>query len=187
MGNRDLTRGNVFGVMTAFALPMLAGNLLQQAYNLVDTWVVGKYVGADALAGVGAAFALMTFLTSILLGLCMGSGVVFSLCFGRRDEAGLRESIGNAFVLTAAVSILLTVIPLACVKDIVIWLNIPPCDCGIDVGVSAHRLFGHSGDLSVQLFCRLLKGDGRFRRAAVAFGRVDAAEHRAGSSVRRDV
>lgn len=52
MGNRDLTRGNVFGVMTAFALPMLAGNLLQQAYNLVDTWVVGKNNGAAVEANV---------------------------------------------------------------------------------------------------------------------------------------
>jgi putative MATE family efflux protein len=130
-GTRDLTHGNVFAVMSAFALPMLAGNMLQQAYNLVDTWVVGKYVGSDALAGVGAAFALMTFLTSILLGLCMGSGVVFSLCFGRKDTAGLQESIGNSFVLTAFAAVLLTVIPLACVDYIVIWLNIPPQIVGL--------------------------------------------------------
>ena len=84
---KDLSQGKVFATMSLFALPMLLGNVLQQAYNVVDTWVVGRFVGADALAGVGSSFTLMTFLTSILLGLCMGSGVVFSTCFGRQDEA----------------------------------------------------------------------------------------------------
>lgn len=83
---KDLSQGKVFATMSLFALPMLLGNVLQQAYNVVDTWVVGRFVGAGALAGVGSSFTLMTFLTSILLGLCMGSGVVFSTCFGRRTR-----------------------------------------------------------------------------------------------------
>ena len=75
-----MTIGPVFSTMCLFALPMILGNLLQQGYNIVDTWVVGHCIGSDALAAVGSAFALMTFLTSILLGLCMGNGVVFSIC-----------------------------------------------------------------------------------------------------------
>ena len=122
---KNLTRGNVFATMSVFALPMLLGNILQQAYNVVDTWVVGQFVGADALAGVGSSFTLMTFLTSILLGLCMGSGVVFSTCFGRQDEAALQTSVGNSFVLALAVALALTAIPLACVDGIVRWLNTP--------------------------------------------------------------
>ncbi len=88
---------------------MLLGNLLQQMYNVVDTWVVGNCIGSDALAGVGSAYTLMVFLTSILLGLCMGSGVVFSLCFGQKDEQKLKESVGTAFLLIAAAAVLLTV------------------------------------------------------------------------------
>ena len=59
----DLTKGNVATALLAFAGPMILGNMLQQLYNIVDTWVVGKFVGADALAAVGSAYSLMTFLT----------------------------------------------------------------------------------------------------------------------------
>ena len=69
MNQKDLTKGAVYPTMCLFALPMIVGNILQQGYNVVDTWVVGHYAGSDALAAVGSAFALMTFLTSALLGL----------------------------------------------------------------------------------------------------------------------
>ena len=69
--NRDLTKGPVIRTMLLFAVPMILGNLLQQCYNIADTMIVGKYLGENALAAVGSSFTLMTFLTSILLGLCM--------------------------------------------------------------------------------------------------------------------
>ena len=75
---KDLTAGPITKTMLAFAGPMIAGNLLQQFYNIADSFVVGQFVGPDALAAVGSAYTLMTFLTSILIGLCMGSGAVFS-------------------------------------------------------------------------------------------------------------
>ena len=77
--NRDFTEGSIRKSLIWFALPMMAGNLLQQLYNIVDTLIVGQFLGKEALAAVGASYTLMTFLTSILLGLCMGSGVEFSL------------------------------------------------------------------------------------------------------------
>ena len=89
--DRDLTKGPVMGSMLRFAVPMILGDLLQQCYNVADTLIVGRYLGRDALAAVGSSFTLMTFLTSILLGLCMGSGAVFSIRFGQRDADGLRE------------------------------------------------------------------------------------------------
>ncbi len=125
MFQKDLTKGPVFGTLCSFALPMILGNLLQQGYNLVDTWVVGRFVGPGALAAVGSAFALMTFLTSMLLGLCMGSGVVFSLCFGRGDPEKLERSVCGAFTLTAALSALLTAGSLLGVDGILVWMNIP--------------------------------------------------------------
>ena len=70
----ELTKGPVMKTMLLFAIPMILGDLLQQCYNIADTLIVGRFLGADALAAVGSAFALMTFLTSILLGLAMGSG-----------------------------------------------------------------------------------------------------------------
>lgn len=83
---QDLTTGNITKSMLFFAFPMIAGNMLQQLYNVADTLIVGKFLGSDALAAVGSAYTLMTFLTSILLGLCMGSGAVFSIRFGERNE-----------------------------------------------------------------------------------------------------
>ncbi len=91
----------------------------------MDTWVVGRYAGSDALAAVGAAFALMTFLTSALLGLCMGSGVVFSLCFGRRDEEGLEKSLCASFLLVMVMAALLTFLSLLGVDGIMVWMHIP--------------------------------------------------------------
>ena len=63
----DLTKGNITGTLLRFAFPMMVGNLLQQFYNVADTFIVGQYLGADALAAVGSSYTLMTFLTSIIL------------------------------------------------------------------------------------------------------------------------
>ena len=82
---RDLTQGSIPRGLLGFALPLILGNLLQQLYNLADTWVVGRFIGEGALAAVGSSYTLMTFLTSILLGLCMGSSVYFSIQYGRQD------------------------------------------------------------------------------------------------------
>ena len=76
---RSLTKGPITKGILLFALPLMFGNLLQQMYNIADTWVVGRFLGADALAAVGSSYTLMTFLTSILLGLCMGSGAAVSM------------------------------------------------------------------------------------------------------------
>lgn len=103
--HRDLTVGSITGTMLRFALPMILGNLLQRFYNIADTLIVGRYLGANALAAVGAAYALMTFLTSILLGLSMGSGAVFSLRFGEKNSDMLKNSIFVSFVMIAAVAL----------------------------------------------------------------------------------
>ena len=96
---KQLTQGPVMPTMLRFAVPMILGDLLQQCYNIADTLVVGRFIGTNALAAVGSAFTLMTFLTSILLGLAMGSGTVFSIKFGQKDDTGLREGVLAAFVL----------------------------------------------------------------------------------------
>ncbi len=125
MHQRDLTKGPVFSTLCFFALPMILGNVLQQCYNVADTWVVGHFIGAGALAAVGSAFSLMTFLTSILLGMSMGSGVVMSVCYGKKDEERLKESISVSFVLIGCVTVLLTALALIGTEGIMTWLNIP--------------------------------------------------------------
>ena len=105
----DLTHGPVMKTMLRFAVPMILGNLMQQCYNIADTLIVGQFLGAGALAAVGSAFSLMTFLTSILLGLAMGSGTVFSMRFGQKDALGLKERILASFTLLGAVTVVLNV------------------------------------------------------------------------------
>ena len=111
--------------MLLFAVPMILGNLLQQCYNIADTLIVGKFLGAGALAAVGSSFTLMTFLTSILLGLCMGSGAVFSIRYGRQDEDGLKEGILASFVLIAGITILLNILAFLSLNHIRVLLQVP--------------------------------------------------------------
>ena len=105
--NRDLTRGPVTKGMLLFALPMILGNLLQQFYNVADTLIVGQFLGSTALAAVGSSYTLMTFLTSILLGMCMGSGAVFSIRFGEGDRARLKNSLSLSFLMIAAFTVVM--------------------------------------------------------------------------------
>lgn len=122
----DLTRGPVMKSMLRFAVPMILGNLLQQCYNVADTLIVGQFLGANALAAVGSAFSLMTFLTSILLGLCMGSGTLFSMRFGRRDDFGLKEAMCTSFILIAGFTLFLNLLAFLCLDAIAGFLNVPP-------------------------------------------------------------
>ena len=122
---RDLTQGPVMRSMLLFAVPMILGNLVQQCYNIADTLIVGQFLGKNALAAVGSSFTLMTFLTSILLGLCMGSGALFSIRFGQRDEAGLREAVCASFVLITSAALLLSGAAFACLDFLRVFLRVP--------------------------------------------------------------
>ena len=108
--NKDLTGGNVTKTMLLFAGPMVLGNLLQQCYNIADTLIVGRFLGAGALASVGAAYTLMTFLTSVLIGLCMGSGSVVAYYFGKRDHGRTADAVTASFLFIGAVSVLLNLL-----------------------------------------------------------------------------
>lgn len=123
--NRDLTKGPVIRSMLLFAIPMILGDLLQQCYNIADTLIVGQFLGRDALAAVGSSFTLMTFLTSIILGLCMGSGALFSMRFGQRDEKALRENLCASFFFIAFVTVLLNVLAFICLDGLRTFLRVP--------------------------------------------------------------
>lgn len=105
--NHSLTQGPITRNMLLFALPLMLGNLLQQMYNLADAWVVGRFLGPDALAAVGSSYTLMTFLTSILLGLCMGSGAAISMQYGAGQQDRLRRCIFLSFGLITVLSLVL--------------------------------------------------------------------------------
>ena len=123
--NRDLTRGPVTKSMLLFALPMILGNLLQQFYNVADTLIVGQFLGAAALAAVGSSYTLMTFLTSILLGMCMGSGAVFSIRFGEGDRARLKNSLSLSFLMIAAFTVVMNLAVFLLIDPMMGLLQVP--------------------------------------------------------------
>lgn len=123
--NKDLTKGPVVKSMLLFAIPMILGDLLQQCYNIADTLIVGQFLGKTALAAVGSSFTLMTFITSIILGLCMGGSALFSMRFGQRDESGLKQDLCASFFFIATISVLLNIIAYICLDALCLFLRVP--------------------------------------------------------------
>ena len=122
---RDLTHGSITKGLLLFALPMIAGNLLQQLYNIADPLIIGQALGRNALAAVGSAYTLMVFLTSIFLGLSMGAGALFSICLGRGDKKALRAAVAHAFALIGAVTLVLNLSVYLLADPILRFLQIP--------------------------------------------------------------
>ena len=146
---RDLTRGPISRSLILFALPMMAGNLLQQFYNIADTLIVGRVLGANALAAVGSAYTLMTFLTSIFLGLSMGSGALFSIFRGRGDEAALRSGIAHAFALIMLITLALNAAVYAFLEPILAFLRVPDAVIG---GMRTYLLAIFAGLIATSLY-----------------------------------
>lgn len=125
MRDIDFTSGSISKNILLFSLPLMAGNVFQQLYNIVDTLVVGRYLGEAPLAAVGSAYTLMIFLTSILIGLSMGSGVYFSLCFGRREMGKLRQSVFISFASIGALTLLMNGLIYYGLEFLISFMQIP--------------------------------------------------------------
>lgn len=125
MKNLDLTEGNIMHKLLKFAFPIMVGNLLQQLYNIVDTLIVGRYLGENALAAVGSAYTLMVFITSIIIGLCMGSGAFFSMQFGAKNQNRLEKGIFTAFLMIGVVALVLNILVYAAMSGILVFLRVP--------------------------------------------------------------
>ena len=156
----DLTEGGITGRLLRFALPLMAGNLLQQLYNVADTLVVGRFLGADALAAVGSAYTLMTFLTSILLGLCMGSSAFFSIQFGRRDTERLKNSFFLAFVLIGLAALALNAFSFAGLDWIIRALQVPETVVPLMREYLFYIFFGILATFLYNYFANLLRAVG---------------------------
>lgn len=121
----DLTEGKAVPRLVRFAAPLMAGNLLQQLYNVADTFIVGRYLGDEALAAVGSSYTLMVFLTSILIGLCMGSSVYLSIQFGKKNGNAFQEGCYVAFLLIAGITLAINGMVYAGIDGIMRLMNIP--------------------------------------------------------------
>ena len=122
---KDLTKGKPSVLILTFALPIFLANLLQLTYSLVDTRIVGTYLGESALAAVGATTTLSNLIVQFLLGMCNGFAILSAQYFGAKDMKRLRRSLGNSLVLGALVAVVMTAVGLLFLQPILQFLNVP--------------------------------------------------------------
>ena len=170
----DLTKGSINRGLVRFALPLMAGNLLQQCYNIADAWIVGRYIGEDALAAVGSAYTLMTFLTSVLIGLCMGSSAYFSIQFGRQDRERLGKGIFLSFLFIGSLAAAITVLAAALIDPILRALRAPAGVYGMMRQYLGCIFWGIPAVFGYNFFSSLLRAVGNSMASLVLLG-VSAA------------
>lgn len=179
---KNLTEGKILKTMLIFAFPMIMGNLLQQIYNIADTMVVGRFLGAEALAAVGSAYTLMTFLTFVIIGLCMGSGAVFSIAYGAGNQQELKKSMWVSFVFVGIVTIIMNAAVFVWTEPILRLLQIPE-----EVYPLMHQYIRiiFSGILFVFyiIFCVSAPGSRKFCCSFMVPGGVFCFKHHSGSMV----
>ena len=115
---KDLTVGKESKTILLFALPMLLGNLFQQSYNLIDSAIVGNYIGTEALAAVGASFPVLFVLISLVIGVSIGATIVISQYYGANDMKNVKRAIDTIFITIFFASIFITIISFVFSKEI---------------------------------------------------------------------
>ena len=125
---KDMTRGNPLRLILGFTLPLLAGMIFQQLYNLVDTMIVGRTLGVTALAGVGATGSINFLVIGFCMGICSGFAIPVARCFGAGDHKRLRQFVGNGILLCVLFGFVLTVITVLFCRNILLLMG-TPADC----------------------------------------------------------
>lgn len=122
---KDMMIGNPMKIILLFSIPVLLGNLFQQFYNMVDTVIVGQYLGEEALAAVGSTGCIMFLVLGFANGIAQGFGVMVSHAFGAKDFKRLKHYVALSLMLTAIVSAVLSVITVIGSRQLLLWLNTP--------------------------------------------------------------
>ncbi len=121
----DMTKGTPSRLIARFIIPIIIGNIFQQLYNMADTIIVGRFIGVEALAAVGATGSLVFLILGFTQGLTTGFTVMTAQRFGAGDREGMKKSIGSAVILSVIVTIFMTLISLAGVDNLLGWMNTP--------------------------------------------------------------
>ena len=122
---KDMTSGSPLKMILFFSIPVLLGNLFQQFYNMVDTIIVGRYLGEEALAAVGSTGCLMFLVLGFANGIAQGFGVMISHAFGAKDFPLLKHYVALSLMLTVVVSVILTVPTVAASRELLLWMHTP--------------------------------------------------------------
>ncbi len=156
----DMTEGKPWEKILVFTFPMLLGNIAQQLYNTVDSVVVGKYVGDNALAAVGSAGPIFNLLLVLFIGVSVGAGIMVSQYFGAKKREELSVTIGNCITLTAIVSVIIMVVGTLVSRPLLMLLKTP--DSIIDWCASYLQIMflGIAGCAYYNILCGILRGLG---------------------------
>lgn len=122
---RNLTKGNPLKLILGFSVPLLFGFLFQQFYNLVDTVIVGKMLGPDGLASVGATGSINFLVLGFCMGVCNGFAIPVAHKFGAQDYTGVRKVVANCIYLSAGFAIVLTISTVLLCRSILVWMGTP--------------------------------------------------------------
>ncbi len=156
----DMTEGKPWEKIVIFTVPMLIGNIAQQLYNTVDSIVVGKYVGDNALAAVGSASPILNLLLVLFMGIAVGAGVMVSQYFGAKEREELSRTIGNCITLTAIASVIIMIAGAFGIRPLLELLNTPEsildwCDSYLMI-----LIMGIAGCAYYNILCGILRGLG---------------------------
>lgn len=156
----DMTQGEPWKKIVIFTIPMLIGNIAQQLYNTVDSIVVGKFVGDNALAAVGSASPILNLLLVLFIGISVGSSVMVSQYFGAKEREELSKTIGCCITLTAIASIIIMVIGSLIVRPLLEMLNTPKSIIDWCTSYLTILFVGIAGVAYYNIFCGVLRGLG---------------------------
>ena len=156
----DMTVGVPWKGIVAFTLPMLIGNIAQQLYSTVDSIVVGKYIGDNALAAVGSATPLLNMLLVLFIGISAGANIMVSQYFGAKNRDGLSYTIGNSITVTAIACLLLILVAAPLIRPILIMLNTPESILDWCADYLMISLIGMAGMAYYNILSNILRGMG---------------------------
>ena len=156
----DMTVGVPWKGIVAFTIPMLIGNIAQQLYSTVDSIVVGKYIGDNALAAVGSATPLLNMLLVLFIGISAGANIMVSQYFGAKNRDGLSYTIGNAITVTAIACLVLILIMAPLIRPILVLLNTPESILGWCADYLMISLIGIAGMAYYNILSNILRGMG---------------------------
>lgn len=165
---RDMTKDKPAKLIILFAIPLMLGNIFQQLYNIVDTIVIGKFIGVEALAAIGAGTWLYWMATDIIIGFTQGFSILISQYFGEDNIKKLRKTVTMSILLAVIMSILMTVLSLTLAKPVLILLNTP--ENIIDISLAYLRIVfaGISVIMAYNTFSAILRALGNSRTPLVA-------------------
>lgn len=161
---RKLTEGAPWKVILSFTAPIFLSQLFQQLYNTADTWIVGHYLGTEALAAVSSSGSLIYLLISFFVGASMGAGVVIARCFGAGDREAVSRAVHTNLLLSLLCGIAVTVFGVLMTPHILVWMGVAPEVLPLSIAYFRYYFFGALGLVLYNSFKGMMSAVGDSRR-----------------------